>query len=123
MSFQIIVSQVFLNIFIAIIIDSFAGQSAAFDLPVLEADIEAFVEIWSRYDPHATGFIPANEFEQLLIELAEDESAQNLLLSPELIIPEFEVAEGTSGDKDFDKNCARRRRYMAMLDIPIYNNW
>jgi len=35
MSFQIIVSQVFLNIFIAIILDSFAGQSGAFDLPVL----------------------------------------------------------------------------------------
>ena len=34
MSFQIIVSQVFLNIFIAIIIDSFAGQSEAFNLPV-----------------------------------------------------------------------------------------
>ena len=47
MSFQIIVSQVFLNIFIAIIIDSFAGQADAFNLPVKQAEIDQFVEIWA----------------------------------------------------------------------------
>lgn len=33
-SFTLIVSQIFLNLFIAIIIDSFLGQSDAFSLPV-----------------------------------------------------------------------------------------
>ena len=47
MSFQIIVSQVFLNIFIAIIIDSFAGQAEGFNLPVIQTDIDDFVTIWA----------------------------------------------------------------------------
>ena len=34
LAFQIIVSQIFLNLFIAILIDSFAGQSEAYNLPV-----------------------------------------------------------------------------------------
>lgn len=32
--FQIMVSQIFLNLFIAIIVDSFIGQTDAFNLPV-----------------------------------------------------------------------------------------
>ena len=46
-------------------------------------------------------------------------------MSPEKIIPEFvaEEGEGSKGNKDFDANCARRRRYMAMLDIPVYNTF
>ena len=121
MSFQIIVSQVFLNIFIAIIIDSFAGQADAFSLPVKQAEIEQFVEIWAQYDPHATMFVDARNLEQLLIDVAESDTACALILNHEKIIPEF--GGDTTDEKDFDLNCMRRRRYMAMLDIPMYDDF
>ena len=124
MSFQIIVSQVFLNIFIAIIIDSFAGQADAFNLPVNQNSIDDFVDIWSRaeYDPHGTGFLDAKNLEQFIIDLAESDGADLLLVHAEKIIPDWDD-EGDDDNKDFDKNCARRRRYMAQLEIPMYDNF
>jgi hypothetical protein len=43
-SYVIIVMQIFLNLFIAIIIDSFISQSAASESPVQKNDLEIFVE-------------------------------------------------------------------------------
>ena len=40
--FQVIVSQVFLNLFIAIIIDAFVGQTDLANMPVKEKSIEDF---------------------------------------------------------------------------------
>lgn len=51
LAFQIIVSQIFLNLFIAILIDSFAGQSEAYNLPVKQIDIDTFIHSWSKFDP------------------------------------------------------------------------
>ena len=45
-SFQIIVSQVFLNLFIAIVVDTFIAMKNAYDLPVKQNDIDTFVECW-----------------------------------------------------------------------------
>lgn len=45
-SFTVIVSQIFLNLFIAIIIDSFLGQSQAYGMPVNQQDIDDFIETW-----------------------------------------------------------------------------
>lgn len=80
----------FLNIFIAIILDSFAGQAGAFALPVNQNSIDSFVVLWSKkeYDPHAVGYITPTQLEQLLIDLAESEDAKSLLLEPAKIIPE-----------------------------------
>ena len=79
------------------------------------------MEIWAQYDPHATGFIDAKNLEQLLIDVAESDTACALILKPEQLIPEFEG--DTADEKDFDVNCMRRRRYMAMLDIPMYDDF
>ena len=62
--FQVIVSQVFLNLFIAIIIDAFFGQST--DLPIKEKSVEDYQRIWSDYDKDATGMIPLKELPYLL---------------------------------------------------------
>ena len=59
--------------------------------------------------------------EQFLIDLAESDSARDLLLSPAKVIPEFGGDAGE--DQNFDKNCMRRRRYIAMLDIPMYEDF
>ena len=45
-TFTVIVCQIFLNLFIAVIIDSFLGQSQAFNMPVNSADIDDFIECW-----------------------------------------------------------------------------
>ena len=55
--FQIIVSQVFLNLFIAIIIDAFFGQNDLANMPVKESVIEDYRNLWSKYDKLATGKI------------------------------------------------------------------
>ena len=55
--FQVIVSQVFLNLFIAIIIDTFFGQTDISELPVKQRSIEEFEKSWSKVDKTATGYI------------------------------------------------------------------
>jgi len=57
MAFQVIVGIIFLNLFIAILVDSFIGVSDAFKLPVKQLDFDYFITVWSKYDPKATGFI------------------------------------------------------------------
>lgn len=42
-SFNVVVSQIFLNLFIAIIIDSFMSQSNAYNMPVSQQDIDDFI--------------------------------------------------------------------------------
>ncbi len=57
LSFQILVSQIFVNLFIAIIIDGFLGQSNQFELPIEQYSLYEFVKIWTKYDSEASGFI------------------------------------------------------------------
>jgi hypothetical protein len=56
-SFQIIISQIFLNLFIAIIVDSFLGQAESAMLPVQPIDIDAFCDTWKEFDGEAKGYI------------------------------------------------------------------
>ena len=60
MSFQIIVSMIFLNLFIAILIDCYVGTTEAFNLPVKNYEFDIFIEYWSKFDPKATGYIALN---------------------------------------------------------------
>jgi hypothetical protein len=53
------VSQIFLNVLIAIVIDSFMGQNDAAFVCVTEQDMRAFVNTWGKFDPTASGFIKA----------------------------------------------------------------
>lgn len=71
-SFMIVVSLIFLNLFIAIVVDTFIGQSAAFRLPILQNDIDQFVEIWRKYDPEATGYLPWRDMDSFIRELNND---------------------------------------------------
>ena len=53
--------------------------------------------------------------------MAESDTACALIFNHEKIIPQFEG--DITDEKDFDINCLRRRRYMAMLDIPMYDDF
>jgi hypothetical protein len=60
------VSQIFLNLFIAIVVDTYLNQQEAYALPVQALDIDIFVDIWANYDPRATGFISIDDLDNLI---------------------------------------------------------
>ena len=72
--FQVIVSQVFLNLFIAIIIDAFFGQatSGALFEKFQERTFEGFQRCWASYDKTASGYISTVQLESLIIDLAAE---------------------------------------------------
>jgi hypothetical protein len=116
--FQIIVGQIFLNLFIAVIIDSFFGTNDAANLPVSERAIETFPTIWSRYDPEKTGFIPCNQLENLLEDIARDEDCKDLVMFPTKVADEHNKEGEITKD-----NSVYRRRLIMMLDIPTYDKF
>lgn len=74
LSFMLIVSFIFLNLFIAIILESFASSMDEEGLQIGEDTINIFKDFWSdsRFDPKGTKFIAIAEFPQFL-ELIIDE--------------------------------------------------
>ena len=102
--FQILVSQIIVNLFIAIIIDAFLGQSDQFDLPISPYHLYDFVEIWSRYDPEATGFISIHDLEQFIIDLASSPEGFNLVIFHNKVLNSKTI----------------RKRFITKLNIPMY---
>ena len=84
--FQVICKQIFLNLFIAIIIDAFLGHAETFSLPIQQFEINEFMRIWSYYDPDATGFIKLEDLEGLIVDLANSDEGQGLIVLRELIM-------------------------------------
>lgn len=56
-SFIMMVSLVFLNLFIAIILEGFAESSLEQQVRINEECLTAFAETWRKYDPIATGLV------------------------------------------------------------------
>ena len=77
--YQIIVTQIFLNLFIAIIIDVFLTQNDLFSLEPNHRQISTFVYYWSKYDPEATGFITLKDLNLFIVDLANDETTLGML--------------------------------------------
>jgi len=69
-SFNVVVSQIFLNLFIAIIIDSFMAQSNAYEMPVNQGDVDDFIDAWQKYDQEGHGTIDCYKFEEFIVDLA-----------------------------------------------------
>ena len=61
--FYILVSQIFVNLFIVIIIDAFQDKESNKNLPITFYNIYEFSQLWSKYDPEATGFISIHDLE------------------------------------------------------------
>lgn len=71
-SFVVIISLVFLNLFVAIILEGFddiqrKDKRKVFD----QSTTETFRDIWSSYDPFATGFIRVQDFQRFMLKLGE----------------------------------------------------
>ena len=71
--FHLLISQIYLNVLIAVIADVFGGMVERSKLPVSDCLLDKFVRCWSKYDPDATLFISIEDLEPLIIDLSKDD--------------------------------------------------
>ncbi len=102
--FHILVFQIFVNLFIAIIIDAFLGQTDHFKLPVQEFSLSEFVRLWSFYDPEATGYIKVTDLEPLISDLMQSSDGKELVVLRDRLESDPRVL----------------RRFVTNLTIPLY---
>jgi len=75
-SFMIVVSFIFLNLFIAIILESFNSSQTEEGLQVGQRTIDKFNDIWVKFDERGKGFINVKKFPALLEKILEEEFDQ-----------------------------------------------
>lgn len=68
-AFILIVSLVFLNLFIAIILEGFAASATEQNIRVGEECLDTFTKVWKKYDPQATGLVPIEDLESIIMDL------------------------------------------------------
>ena len=68
-SFMLFGSFVMLNLFIAVILDAFDTMLHQEEGAVTARDFTTFVEVWARYDPHATGFLSSQNLQPFMIDI------------------------------------------------------
>ena len=73
-SFMMLISFCYLNLFIAIVIEGFDEVRARADLKLSVLVYDQFREIWFRFDRHGTGFIEHEKLANLFVELAQEHS-------------------------------------------------
>ena len=94
-SFMIIVSFVFLNLFIAIILESFNTSQNEEGLKIGQQTLSQFSEIWSEFDKKGKCFIKYHELEQVINRLILEESQS-------LYDARMEMMEGEMDQSEFD---------------------
>jgi hypothetical protein len=65
--YQIVVGQIFLNLFIAIVVDTYLIRKEANARCIKDLEIENFQEIWKEYDKYATGMIELNQLDPFIL--------------------------------------------------------
>jgi len=105
-SFNVVVSQIFLNLFIAIIIDSFLNQSQAYNMSVNQGDIDDFIDCWQEFDPNGHGIIQCYNLERLIVKVADKKNCRLI-----------------ANKKRVMKNVTYRRKYIASLEIPSHEKF
>lgn len=59
--FHLLVTTIFLNLFIAVILNGFINSNEEESFEIIKDHIEKFKKNWERYDHEATGFIDNND--------------------------------------------------------------
>jgi len=70
---MIVVYLIFLNLFIAIILESFNTSLAEDDLQINQFTVNEFNKHWSRFDPDGKGFIPVVSFQKFIQKIVDEE--------------------------------------------------
>lgn len=68
-SFHLIVTTIFLNLFIAVILNGFINSNEEESFEIIKGHIAKFKQLWQQYDHEATGFMDVNDLENLLLDL------------------------------------------------------
>jgi hypothetical protein len=69
LTFFIFSAMLLLNLLVAIILDNFGDTQKYDKSDVKEEDLKVFQDVWAKFDPLATGFIPVTELINVLINL------------------------------------------------------
>jgi hypothetical protein len=100
-SYLLVVKLVFLNLFVAVILDGFDVVSLQ-ESRTLNSDVlERVREAWGDFDPQASGFIKIRDFEQFMRGLGEPIGWGELV----------------------GRNEEERAKLTALLNLPIYNDF
>ena len=102
-----LVSQIYLNVVIAVIVDAFGGTTSVSKLPFSDILVDDFLRSWAKYDQEASYFITIEN----LLSLLEDLSRQKV--SGDLFIYQHAV----ESSKDF------RLRLIRALEIPMFGKF
>ena len=65
-SYILIVSQIFLNLFIAIILDGFDDSKHQSEVRITDEMVSKFQKIWADFDPEATGYIEVTDMHEFV---------------------------------------------------------
>ena len=105
--FQLLVSQIYLNLVIAIIVDAFSSVIASAKVPVNEDLIDEFIRCWAKYDPEATYFIPIEKLDHLLEDLCKAESCKDLFVYKDAVA----------------QSSTYRQHLISALEIPTFGRF
>lgn len=74
--FQVVITQIFLNLFIAVIIDAFMGVSEAYDLPISRVAVIEFEEVWAKHcDVQNEYFMNIRQLDTFFYQLSHSDEA------------------------------------------------
>jgi hypothetical protein len=116
-SFYIIITQLFINLIIAILVDSFIGQTQSSQLPVSRDDIDVFISVWGKFDKKAFGKMQCKDIHALITELANRNSA---ILPKSLISSEKSKIKTPVGET---MRLQEREKYIMDLGTEVFNDW
>jgi len=102
MLFHLMVTVIFLNLFVAVILNGFSNSNDEESFQIFKVQIEKFKKIWQEYDPQATGFVEVTKIEAIVLQLEAD--------------TDF-ITTGLRG------NPKAIRQFIASLQIPSYQGF
>lgn len=93
---------IFLNLFVAVILQGFSASSNEEILNVYKNQAEDFKKQWLKYDPEGTGYIKLADLSHLIDDLEEKSKMIVTMLK---------------------KDEKRKRAFIAQLQCPTYHNF
>nr|AAC63049.1 voltage-gated sodium channel homolog BdNa1 [Bdelloura candida] len=70
-SYLIINAFVIVNMYIAVILENFSQATKDFQMGLTQDDYDLFYEVWEKYDPEATGFIPLSDLYDFVDQIGQ----------------------------------------------------
>lgn len=95
---MLIITFVFINLFIAVILQAFDESEQIQESKLVGEHWEQFKEVWYNFDPEATGFLEATKLEALLCELQHPLGYKNSPINEKL----------------------KLQKYISQLSLPIF---